>query len=153
MNKKAVAENTYLLVSRHVSKKDNELSSSGKVAPISQNLTKTFNSNVYVKFIPIDVPEEEVKKVFSEVGKIISMRLDKSVRNIGGEDVTLYQYAYILYEKVEEAQTAIKKLDNSNRFGSKPLSVELWLSPEELKLERKQKDNREMHSLVNAFMQ
>lgn len=90
MNKKAVAENTYLLVSRHVSKKDNELSSSGKVAPISQNLTKTFNSNVYVKFIPIDVPEEEVKKVFSEVGKIISMRLDKSVRNIGGEDVTLY---------------------------------------------------------------
>jgi hypothetical protein len=71
------------------------------------------------------------------VGNIISMRLAKCVRNIGGEDVTLYQYAYILYEKVEESQAAIKKLDNSNRFGSKPLTVEMWLSPEEIKQEKK----------------
>lgn len=80
------------------------------------------------------------------------MRLDKCVRNINGEDIPLYQYAYILYEKVEEAQSAIKKFDNSNKFGSKPLSVEMWLSPEEIKQERKQKDNREINSLVNAFM-
>ena len=80
------------------------------------------------------------------------MRLDKCVRNYGGDEVTLYQYAYILFEKVEEAQSAIKKFDNSNKFGSKPLSVEMWLSPEEIKQERKQKDNREIHSLVNEFI-
>jgi RNA recognition motif-containing protein len=45
---------------------------------------------VYVKFIPVDITEEEVKKAFSEVGNIISMKFDKCVRNIGGEDVTLY---------------------------------------------------------------
>ena len=61
------------------------------------------------------------------------MKLDKCVRNIGGEDITLYQYAFILYEKVEESQAAIKKFDNSNKFGTKPLSVEMWLSPEEIK--------------------
>ena len=66
------------------------MSSAGKIAPISQNLTKTFNSNVYVKYIPVDISEDEVKRTFSEVGKIISMRLDKCVRNVGGEDVTLY---------------------------------------------------------------
>ena len=73
------------------------------------------------------------------------MRLDKCIRNIDGEDIPLYQYAYILYEKVEEAQSAIKKLDNSNRFGSKPLTVEMWLSPEEIKQERTQKGNKEMN--------
>ena len=73
------------------------------------------------------------------------MRLDKCIRNIDGEDISLYQYAYILYEKVEEAQSAIKKLDNSNRFGSKPLTVEMWLSPEEIKQERTQKGNKEIN--------
>ena len=70
---------------------------------ISQNLTKTFNSNVYVKFIDNSVTEEELRKTFSEVGNIISMRMDKCKRSIEGQEVQLYQYAYVLYEKVEEA--------------------------------------------------
>ena len=61
------------------------------------------------------------------------MRLDKCKRNIAGSEVVLYQFGYILYEKVEEAQNAIKKYDNSNVFGPKPLHVELWLSEEEIK--------------------
>ena len=73
------------------------------MGPISQNLTKTFNSNVYVKFIPNDITEAEVRTTFSEAGTIISMRLDKCVRNISGSEVQLYQYGYILYEKVEQA--------------------------------------------------
>lgn len=54
------------------------------MGPIAQNLTKTYNSNVYVKFIPNDVTEDEIRKTFSEIGKIISMRLDKCVRKIDG---------------------------------------------------------------------
>jgi RNA recognition motif-containing protein len=57
------------------------------MGPISQNLTKTFNSNVYVKYIPNDISEDEVKKTFSQAGNIISMRIDKCVRNIGGSEV------------------------------------------------------------------
>lgn len=80
------------------------------------------------------------------------MRLDKCKRNISGTEVVLYQFGYILYEKVEEAQNAIKKLDNSNVFGPKPLHVELWLSEEEIKQERKQRENREVNAFVNALL-
>lgn len=83
MNKKQIGDGNFLIVNRHISKRENELSGA-KMGPISQNLTKTFNSNVYVKYIPNDISEEEVKKTFSEVGTIISMRIDKCRRNIGG---------------------------------------------------------------------
>jgi len=65
------------MVSRHISKKDNELVLPGsQIHPISQNLAKTFNSNVYVKFIPTDVSEEELKEKFSKAGNIISIKLN-----------------------------------------------------------------------------
>jgi len=80
------------------------------------------------------------------------MRVEKCVRNIGGSEVQLYQYAYVLYEKVEEAQAAIKKFDDSNVFGPKPLKVEMWLSQEDIKQERKQRENREVNSFVNALI-
>lgn len=151
MNKKPIKDNQFLIVNRHISKRENELSGGSKMGPITQNLTKTFNSNVYVKFIPTDITEEEVRNTFASVGNIISMRLDKCKRNIGGSEVVLYQFGYILYEKVEEAQAAIKKFDTSNVFGNKPLHVELWLSEEEIKQERKQRENREVSAFVNAI--
>lgn len=90
MNKKPLTDNQFLIVNRHISKRENELSGGSKMGAISQNLTKTFNSNVYVKFIPNDISEEEVKKTFSQAGNIISMRMDKCKRNIGGSEVQLY---------------------------------------------------------------
>jgi RNA recognition motif-containing protein len=74
-----------MIVNRHVSKRENELFAGGdhsKIGPISQNLTKTFNSNVFVKFIPNDVSEEEILKTFSEVGTIISAKINKSTKKI-----------------------------------------------------------------------
>jgi hypothetical protein len=47
-----------LIVNRHVSKKDNEPQHGSRINPITQNLTATFNSNIFVKFIPNDVTEE-----------------------------------------------------------------------------------------------
>jgi RNA recognition motif-containing protein len=106
MNKTKVDTNTLLIVNRHVSKRENELLSGGdnsKIGPISQNLTKTFNSNIYVKFIPSEVTEEEIVKTFSEVGKIISYKISKSTKKVMDVEVSTYQYGYILFEKVEEA--------------------------------------------------
>lgn len=135
MNKTKVDTNTLLIVNRHVSKRENELLSGGdnsKIGPISQNLTKTFNSNIYVKFIPSEISEEEIIKTFSEAGKIISYKISKSSKKVMDVEVSTYSYGYILYEKVEEAQAAIKKFDNSSVFGSRPIKVELWMSKDEI---------------------
>lgn len=58
-----------------MSKRDNELADSNRISPISQNLTKTFNSNVFIKFIPVEVTQEEIKSSFSKAGNIISILL------------------------------------------------------------------------------
>jgi RNA recognition motif-containing protein len=62
MNKKVLEDGELLIVNRHVSKRENELFSqdSSKIGPISQNLKKTWNSNIFVKYIPADVTEEEI---------------------------------------------------------------------------------------------
>ena len=82
-----------LIVNIHVSKRENELLSGGdnsNIGPISQNLTKTFNSNVYVKFIPSDISEEEITNTFSEVGKIISLKISKSTKKVMDVEVSAY---------------------------------------------------------------
>lgn len=104
MNKKLMADGSFLIVNRHISKKENEILSHGStIHPISQNLSKTFNSNIYVKFIPLDVTEEELRKQFSTVGTIISVKMDVKYYNREEKKDPQYQYAYILFEKVEEA--------------------------------------------------
>lgn len=63
LNKKALSTGNFLIVNYHVSKKENELL---KSRPITQNLQATFNSNIYVKFIPSNVTEAALRKVFSD---------------------------------------------------------------------------------------
>jgi RNA recognition motif-containing protein len=58
---------------------------------------------VYVKFIPNDITEEELRKTFSEAGKIISVKMDKRVQKYGEQEIAQYQYAFILFEKVSDA--------------------------------------------------
>jgi hypothetical protein len=63
MNKKNLGADQFLIVNYFVSKKDTELAQGSRTLdPISQNLTKTFNSNVYIKHIPSEVTEEELRK-------------------------------------------------------------------------------------------
>ena len=60
MNKKQIGEDKYLIVNKHISKKDSEHQhfQGHKINPITQNLIKTYDSNIFVKFIPNDVTEE-----------------------------------------------------------------------------------------------
>ena len=88
----------------------------------------------------------------SEAGKIISVKMDKRVQRVGDQEIPQYQYAFILFEKVSDAQTAIRKFDNSNIFGSRPLKVELWLSKDEIEQQRKAKENREVHQILNQII-
>lgn len=63
LNRKTLPSGSFLIVNYHVSKKENELL---KSRPITQNLQATFNSNIYVKFIPSNVTESELRKAFGE---------------------------------------------------------------------------------------
>ena len=53
---------------------------------------------------------------------------------------------------MEEAQAAIKKFDNSNVFGQRPIMVELWMSKDEIEQEKKQKETRELNQILNALV-
>lgn len=88
MNKKQIAEDQFLIVNKHISKKDNEPSQGSRLNPITQNLTKTFNSNIYVKFIPNDVTEEQLRKAFTmKDSNIVSIKLTKFVKKIDDQEI------------------------------------------------------------------
>jgi RNA recognition motif-containing protein len=88
MNKKQLSDGQFLIVNKHVSKKDNELVSGSKINPITQNLSSTFNSNIYVKFIPNDVTEDELRKTFAiKDSNIVSLKLSKCVKKFDGQEV------------------------------------------------------------------
>jgi RNA recognition motif-containing protein len=113
MNKKNIGGDQFLIVNYFVSKKDTELAQGSRTLdPISQNLTKTFNSNIYVKHIPSDVSEDQLRKkfTFSEDAKIISLKLNASIKRINDVEIKS-QYAYIMYDTVGNAQKAIQKFD------------------------------------------
>jgi polyadenylate-binding protein len=113
MNRKNIGGDQFLIVNYHVSKRDTELAQGSRTLdPIAQNLTKTFNSNIYVKHIPSDVTEEDLRKkfAFSEDAKIISLKLNASVKRFNEVEIKS-QYAYIMYDTVANAQKAIQKFD------------------------------------------
>jgi polyadenylate-binding protein len=91
----------FLIVNYHISKKENELAGQGPrtIDPITQNLSQTFNSNIYVKFIPQGVTEEQLRKQFEfedEDGKIVSIKLNQFKTQSDSDYKS--QYAYILYK-------------------------------------------------------
>lgn len=146
MNRKVLSEGRVLIVNPFISKKNNELAQNSRVLdPITQNLTSTFNSNVYVKFIPNEVTEEQLRNTFKfdKDVEIHSLKLNKATQRFADQEVTPYQFAYVLFGKVSDAQKAIQHFDGQYVFGgSRPLSVEMWVSKEEKEQEKKRKEDR-----------
>lgn len=70
-----------------------------------------FKSNIYVKFIPKDVTQQEVEEKFKEAGTILSIKLKDYEVNYNGEKFTSYQIGYVLYEDVKSAQKCIQLFD------------------------------------------
>ena len=67
-NMKTQIEGQAIFVSSHIYKKESELQKSSQ---IEQNQKEMFKSNLYVKFIPLDTTEEQVKQVFKQAGDIL----------------------------------------------------------------------------------
>ena len=153
MDKKQIAPGQFLMVSRHIPKKENEPSQGYRLNPITQNLTKTFSSNIYIKFIPNNVTEEDLRRVFTiKDSNIVSVKLAQCVKKIDNQEIRPYQFAYILFDTVVGAQKAIQNFDQSTVFGPKPLLVELWVSKEEKEQEKKRKENQKINYFLNSIM-
>lgn len=64
-----------------------------------------FKSNIYVKFIPKGVTQQEVEEKFSQAcnegSNILSIKLKDYEVNYNGEKFTSYQIGYVLYEDVK----------------------------------------------------
>lgn len=75
--------------------------------PIVQNQKEMFKSNIYVKFIPTGITQQEVEEKFGEAGAILSVKLKDYETNYNGEKFTSYQIGYVLYEDVKCAQKCI----------------------------------------------
>lgn len=66
----------------------------------------------------------------------------------------MYQYSYILFSEVGDAQKAIQHLDQSYKFGNTtPLRVEMWTSKQDIENEKKRKEDREQKQFVNSLFQ
>lgn len=153
MNKKQLGEDNFLIVQKHIKRQENELTKNNNhISLIDQNKQSTFNSNVYVKFIPLETTHDEIKDTFAKCGKIISIKLGKREQVIDGNKVPQYQYAYVLFDKVEEAQKAIREFDSSPVFSKRPLKVELWISKEEIKQQREQQEEKNIKQFFKELM-
>jgi len=62
-------------------------------------LKKTYDANIYVKFVPETVSEDLFVETFAKAGNIVSTKLNKQAKSFG----PAVQYGFVLYEKVEEA--------------------------------------------------
>lgn len=109
-------------------------------------MKKTFDNNIFVNFIPLDVTEEQLKEKFEATGKVLQLRLiTKLNRN--------FQSAMILFSDITAAQKAIQKFHDMKLFGgSKPLTVDFWVSGEEQKQEYRQKNQQDLERLFRSVL-
>lgn len=153
MNKKTLSSGKCLLVNQHISSKENQLSMAraSKANSIQQTFKKSYDSNLYIKFIPSGVTQQELLDTFGQAGKIISSKLNTTHASVANESINLYQYAYILFDKVQEAQLAIKMYDQSTTFGGRPISVQFWQSKEELEQGKKEQSFRDLDQFIQVL--
>lgn len=138
LNKSKMPNGSILIVSEHISKQQNQLSQGqDKLTSIDIAMKKTFDSNIYAQFVPLNVTEAQLREVFSKAGDIVSVKLSK------GQSLS-YQNAYVLFDNVDQAKRAIQLFHESIDFGGKPLKVDFWLSKQEREQEKKQRDLNEM---------
>ena len=143
MNKAKTAEGTFLFVNHHIAKRQNDLATDKTKTVINQNINKNFSSNLFVKYVPTDVTEDELRKVFAPHGTIISIKLKT-------KSDSRYSQAYVLYETVEMCQQAIRALDKTRPFGNQPIDVEFWVSKVDLQAEREAKQKEQMQKFFSS---
>ena len=124
-----------------------------------ENSTKRINEqnancNLLIKNIPLTVKEEDLTKIFTKYGNVISSKIVKSriekKEEKGKFEIVSEGFGYISFDKPEGAKNAMEDLDGKFLPGfeswSKPLIIELFIPKKERQLE-----NTEMNNM-NYFM-
>jgi RNA recognition motif-containing protein len=98
MNKKPLPNGNILIVNKHVSRKQNELRGNvgDTLTPIAQQMKKTFDANIFINYIPLNVSDKDILDKFRTFGTILQSR-------VWQKENTNNKRANILYSKVEEA--------------------------------------------------
>lgn len=156
-NMKHKIDGTVILVMPHIYKKDNDLFGKPKAGmsnPIVKSQKEAFKSNIFVRFLPKEVTEQQLREKFNEAGEIASIKLKENVKKINGETFANYQHGYVLYNDVSAAQKCIKMFDESRCFGfnQKPIKVDFWQSKDDLKYEQEEKNHACLTQLVNLVV-
>ena len=95
------------------------------------------NNNLYIKNIPFEATEEDLRKTFEAFGKITSIKLeeDTSIKQDTKENdkkkFINKSFGYISFDKVEEAKKALEELQGKQLKGFetwfKPLIIEYFI--------------------------
>ena len=65
------------MVAEHIYRRQNELiKKDNSLTPIALQMKKTYDSNVYVKYVPASINEKQLREEFSKVGNVISVKLN-----------------------------------------------------------------------------
>jgi len=109
MHKKQMADGSYLLVSQHISKRENQVAAqSSNTNTIQSSMRKTYESNLFVKNIPSEIKEEELTALFEEVGTVISIKMRQGKYF---NPQAAYRQYFVLYKDIECAKRAIQRFD------------------------------------------
>ena len=90
------------------------------IPKIVDNNTKlnqaTKNCNLYVKNLPRELTEKELKAIFSKIGEVKSVKIDKILieSRRGNTDIDIIEsrgFGYVCYNKEEDAKKAIVQLN------------------------------------------
>ena len=142
MHKKQNPDKTYLLVSQHISKRDNQVAAqTANSATIQSSMRRTYESNLFVKNIPSEIKEEEIVGLFEEIGPVISIKLRQGKYF---NPQAAYRQYFVLYRDIDCAKRAIQRFDQSTPFGARALSVQFWMPTQELHQEREQRSFNEV---------
>ncbi|CDW88102.1 rna-binding protein [Stylonychia lemnae] len=90
-----------------------------KDSPQQRHNPENPGNNVYVAGIPRRITEEDLRRVFVKFGPISEIKVirDPVTKNSKG-------FAYVLFDRISDAQRAIENLDNAKVFNDWALKVE-----------------------------
>ena len=125
-----------------------------------QNSTKRINEqnancNLYIKNIPLTAKEEDLNRIFSKYGNVISVKIEKNKIEKKGDkgkfELVSKGFGYLSFDKPESAKNAIEDLNGKYLPGfeswNRTLIIELFMT----KNERKFAENQHLNS-TNYFI-
>lgn len=76
----------------------------------------TKNCNLYVKNLPLDLTDKQLKEIFSKIGEIKSVRISKMLveSRRGNEDIDMIEsqrFGYLCYTNEADAKKAIENFN------------------------------------------